>query len=84
VLLWADDVDIFAIVDNLAQEGYILKGEDGKVLLLNVIAKDVSGLQVKPTLTEDGADIGTLLQVRLDLLENVDLRLGWGADDDHL
>lgn len=44
----------------------------------------MSRLHVETTLPENGTDVGTMLEVRLDLLENADFSLCWRANEDYL
>jgi hypothetical protein len=61
VLLGPNDVDVFAIIDYLAEERHVLQREYGDVFLCNIISQHELCLQIKAALTKDGADIGTVL-----------------------
>ena len=71
--LWPNDVDVLAVVDNLADERHVLERKHNKSLCLDVVAKDRLGLHVESTLSKNSANQTTSLQVRLDLLQNVSL-----------
>ena len=79
VFLGPNDVDIFAVVNCLAQEGHILQGKYGEVLVLDVIPQHILGLQIKATLPEYCAHVCAILKEGLYLLQDVHLGLGGGT-----
>jgi len=66
--LWTDDLNIGSIVLHLTDEWDILHAENGQVLLFDhLISKHSLNLPVKSTLSKDGTDDGSLLNVGFDL-----------------
>lgn len=73
--LWSDDIDIFSVIDSLANEWYILKTEYGQLLLLNpleaivvvTVSKSMNHLAIESSLSKDTANECAILDVWLDL-----------------
>lgn len=84
ILLRPDDVDALAIIDNLANEGNILERKNCKFFSFDVISQNAKGLKVKSSLAKDGSDECSTFEVRLDLLENIILCVGWRANNDYV
>lgn len=84
LLFRSDDVHILSIVDNLAQEWYILERENGKFFLLDIITKDVPSLEIETTLAEDSTDIGSFLKIWFNLLQDLHFCLSRRANDNYL
>lgn len=78
VLFRAYDVDILAVGYSLANERHVLQTKYGKVFLQYILfPKNMHRLQVKSTLTEDGSDKSSSLQVWLDLSKDFIFSVCW-------
>jgi len=66
--LWANDLNIFSVIHNFANEWDILHAENGQVLFFDhLISKHSLNLPIKSTLSKDGTDDGSLLDVWFNL-----------------
>lgn len=75
--LWANDVDIFAVVDGFANKWHVLKTEDCQLLALDPITEGVLALEIEASLAKDGADERTILNKRSNLLKNGVFSVCW-------
>ena len=84
MLLWTDDVDIFAIVNCFADKRNVLEAKNCQVLLMNLAPQDVLRLKVKRALAENGSNESSSFEVGLDLREDLVLGVCWRADNDNV
>jgi len=71
VFFWTNDIDICSVVHSLADEWHVLEAKNCQVLSLDHISEDKLRLQIKATLSKDGADECSIFQVWSNFLENI-------------
>jgi hypothetical protein len=82
MLLWSNDVDVFSIVDRLADEWHILQTKNRKVHVKDeLFAQNVHGLKIESSLSEDRSDQGSFLQEWSDLRQDLILGVSWRTDN---
>ena len=84
MLLWSNDINFFTIAAYSAKEGNILQWENSEVFLFDIIAEDMSSLQIEASLAKDSSNIGPIVKIGLYLLQNPNLSLSRWAYQDYL
>lgn len=86
MLLGPYDIDLFAVVESLADEGNVLEAEEGEVAAQDFVdtAKCTLRLPVECALAKDGSQEAPVRQVLLYLIQDLNFGLGGTADDDDI
>ena len=86
VLLGPNDVDLFAVVESLADERHVHETEESDVAAGDLLGAThgVGGLPVEGALTEDRSEHATVLDERFDVSQELVLSLSGRADDNNV
>ena len=86
VLLWSNNVDFFAVLNDFADEGHILQTKQRQLALGKCFraTKSELCLPIESTLTEDRADKSAIVDVVLDVGENLILSVSRTANDNDM